>query len=140
MPEIIVPCPSCEASLLVDEQNAGHEVLCPGCNTRLTLPKSLDIRTRPEAKIAPVRVAAPEEPARKNHPLFRTGHMGPLPETPESAPVPPQNRAAHLPERRGLSPEEEMRRLAALTTDPGSFDLHNVDTKGRTAFPCPGCH
>jgi hypothetical protein len=33
-----------------------------------------------------------------------------------------------------------MRRLAALTVDPGSFDLHNVDTKGRTAFPCPGCN
>ena len=63
MPEIIVPCPSCDASLLVDEQNAGQEVLCPGCSVRLTLPASLDMRTRPAATITP------DEPARRNHPL-----------------------------------------------------------------------
>jgi hypothetical protein len=134
MPEIIVPCPSCQASLLVDEQNAGHEVLCPGCGVRLTLPT--DVSGKSTVTATPVA----EAPARRNHPLYRTGHLGPLPEDPEAAPVPAQNRPAHLPSRRGISAEEEMRRLAALTTDPGSFDLHNVDTKGRAAFPCPGCN
>src|SRR5438128_1077571 len=107
MPEIIVPCPSCEASLLVDEQNAGHEVLCPGCSVRLTLPASLDVRTRPAATITPEAPAHrhdPGEPVRRNHPLYRTGHMESLPESPETPPVAPQNRPAHLPARRGLSP------------------------------------
>ena len=41
MTEIIVPCPNCRASLLVDEQNAGRDVLCPECQIRLTLPAEL---------------------------------------------------------------------------------------------------
>ena len=138
MPEIIVPCPNCQTSLLMDEQNAGHDVLCPGCQVRLTLPRDLTSAAMPQIKGAP----AMDDGAKRNHPLLRTGHIASLPEEAAAAaaaagPVP---RAAHLPERRGLSPEEEMRRLAALTAEPVSYDLHNVDTKGRTAFPCPGCH
>ncbi len=143
MPEIIVPCPSCQASLLVDEQNAGEEVLCPGCDARLVLPRDLSGRSMPELKPAPLASpppAAPEEPVRRNLPLQRTGHLGSLPEDPAAAFVARNRPSAHLPERRGISAEEEMRRLATLTADPVSFDLHNVDTKGRSAFPCPGCH
>lgn len=137
MPEIVVPCPACQTALLVDELNAGHQVLCPGCSVRLVLPADLSGHLPAVAK--PVDVSAEEAAAaRKNHPLHRTGHMTSLPEgTPDSD---PQRHAAHLPERRGLSPEEEMRRLAALTAEPAAYDLHNVDTKGRSAFPCPACH
>ena len=137
MPEITVPCPNCQTSLLVDEQNAGHDVLCPECQVRLTLPRDLSGAVLPVMKDAP---AADGLAVRKNHPLYRTGHLTALPAEPDPAAGPPPPRAAHLPERRGLTPEEEMRRLAALTVEPPAYDLHNVDTKGRTAFPCPGCH
>ena len=137
MPEIIVPCPNCQTSLLVDEQNAGHDVLCPGCHVRLTLPAWKDDGV-------PVEKGTPgaDEYAKRNHPLYRTGHIASLPEEAAAAAAAAVNipRATHLPERRGLSPEEEMRRLATLTAEPASYDLHNVDTKGRTAFPCPACH
>ena len=145
MMEIIVPCPGCQTSLLVDEQNAGHDVMCPGCRLRLTLPSDLSGNA---AAVIKGTVATPPPPpaspepstAKRNHPLYRSGHLSALPaEIPNSAPA-AANRASNLPEHRGLSPEEEMRRLAALTASPVAFDLHNVDTKGRTAFPCPCCH
>jgi len=133
MLEIILPCPNCQTSLLVDEQNAGTAVLCPGCEARLTLPRHLS------GAEGPVLQSEDHEPAKKNHPLLRTGHLTTPPEDPASgpAPAPPHT---NLPERRGLSAEEEMRRLAALTAEPAAFDLHNVDTKGHSAFPCPACH
>jgi hypothetical protein len=134
MLEIILPCPNCQTSLLVDEQNAGTDVLCPGCEARLTLPRDLSGRAQPRLK--------QEEDAHqsRNHPLQRTGHLA-APPTPndDHEPVPASHHTP-LPERRGVSAEEEMRRLAALTAEPPSFDLHNVDTKGQTAFPCPACH
>ena len=152
MLEIILPCPNCQTSLLIDEQNAGTDVLCPGCDSRLTLPTDLSGASQPVLKRTAEQVQAQAQAqsqaqaqARKNHPLHRTGHMTPLPE--EAVPAAAAaggggEHRTHLPGlRRGdLSPEEEMRRLASLTADPGKFDLHNVDTKGRTAFPCPGCH
>lgn len=145
MPEIVLPCPACQTALLVDEQNAGHEVLCPGCEVRLVLPRDLSGRSPVVVKspaVAPVEdSAAAAESARKNHPLHRTGHLASLPPGEDPAgDTAARHPAAHLPERRGLSPEEEMRRLAALTAEPVAYDLHNVDTKGRSAFPCPGCH
>jgi len=133
MPELILPCPQCQTSLLVDEQYAGIDVLCPQCQSHLTLPHDLSGATRPELK-------RPEAAgARKNHPLQRTGHLLTLPEEAEAAAAQTPHRT-HLPERRGLSPEEELRRMAALTAEPAAYDLHNVDTRGRTAFPCPVCH
>ena len=139
MLEIILPCPNCQTSLLVDEQVAGSDVLCPGCDARLTLPRDLSGASLPVLKSP----AQPGEPiglpaSRRNQPLHRTGQPAPLPE--ESAGAPSQEQRTQLPERRGLTPEEEMRRMAALTADPGKFDLHNVDTRGRSAFPCPACH
>lgn len=134
MPEIILPCPNCQASLLVDEQNAGADVLCPGCQVRLTLPDEFDAAARPAITLYD------SAHARKNHPLHRTGHLAALPDEADAGAPPAEHRATHLPDHRGLSPDEELRRMAALTADPGTFDLHNVDTKGRTAFPCPGCH
>jgi hypothetical protein len=133
MLEIILPCPNCHTSLLVDEQNAGTDVLCPGCEVRLTLPRDLSGASQPEL----ARTDLPH--IRKNVPLHRSGHLAPLPEDAVSAGT-LDHKATHLPEHRGLSREEEMRRLATLTADPGTFDLHNVDTRGRTAFPCPACH
>lgn len=132
MLEIILPCPNCQTSLLVDEQNAGTDVLCPGCEAQLKLPRDLSGAVQPELKRT-------ETGARKNHPLHRTGHLMSLPDEPEAGPA-PEPHHTHLPERRGLSAEEEMRRMAALTAEPVSFDLHNVNTKGQTAFPCPACH
>lgn len=131
MLETILPCPNCQTSLLVDEQNAGSDVLCPGCEVRLTLPTDLSGAVPPKV-IQPADATGP----RKNQPLHRSGHLIP----PAEDTPPAGEHRTQLPERRGLSPEEEMRRLAALTADPGTFDLHNVDTKGRTAFPCPACH
>ncbi len=135
MPEIILPCPNCQTGLLVDEQNAGHDVLCPGCHVRLTLPQELTGATLPV-----VKSTGEADLSKKNHPLYRTGHLAAMPAEPDPAAGPPLPRPAHLPDHRGLSPEEELRRLAALTAEPASYDLHNVDTKGGTAFPCPGCH
>jgi hypothetical protein len=134
MLEIILPCPNCQTSLLVDEQNAGTDVLCPGCEARLTLPRDLSGRVHPLLKREEDGLLS------RNHPLQRTGHLAvPPAENDEHEPAPSPHHT-HLPERRGLSAEEEMRRLAALTAEPPSFDLHNVDTKGQTAFPCPACH
>lgn len=136
MLEIILPCPHCQTSLLVDEQNAGTDVLCPGCEERLTLPSDLSGASQPI-----IRQPA-DALGRKNHPLHRTGQRTPLPEDGPPPPAPAGEHRTHLPEHRraDLTAEEEMRRMAALTADPGKFDLHNVDTKGRTAFPCPACH
>lgn len=133
MLELILPCPHCQTSLLVDEQNAGTDVLCPGCQSHLTLPRDLSGATPPELKRPDLAAA------RKNHPLHRTGHLATLPEEAGAAAAQAPHHT-HLPERRGLSAEEEMRRMAVLTAEPASFDLHNVDTRGRTAFPCPACH
>lgn len=151
MTELIVPCPHCQTNLLVDAQNAGQDVLCPGCNARLTLPRELSYGARAVVKALPEAPSAPEPspadkntPERKNHPLYRTGHMTALPEdeTGAAPAVGSQHRTASLPvaRRADLSAEEEMRRLAPLAADPGKYDLHNVDTKGRSAFPCPSCH
>ncbi len=133
MLEIILPCPKCQTSLLVDEQNAGTDVLCPGCEARLTLPRELDSAAR----------AVLHEPdgggEPRNYPLERTGHLTP-PVSDAGTGAEPAHAHTSLPERRGHSAEEEMRRLATLTAEPAAFDLHNVDTKGQNAFPCPACH
>ena len=144
MPEIILPCPNCQTNLLVDEGNAGHDVLCPGCEVRLRLPQDLSGRTMPVVAgvAAPAAGAAAEpvdhEEARRNFRLHRTGHLNPVADEEEA---PAAHRSTPLPSRgrRDLDAPEEMRRLASMAAAPASFDLHNVDTKGRLAFPCPAC-
>jgi uncharacterized protein YbaR (Trm112 family) len=137
MPEIVLPCPRCQTPLLVDDDNAGAEVLCPGCRVHLVLPVELS------GRVPVVEKSAAEEEVsgdgRRNFRLSRTGQAGPV-EVGEAAALDPERRVGALPQKRRMEGDEERKRLAAMVGEPAAYDLHKVDTGGRTAFPCPGCH
>jgi uncharacterized Zn finger protein (UPF0148 family) len=117
MPEIVLPCPRCQMPLLVDDGNAGAEVLCPGCKVHLILPAD------PGGKV-PVREKSAIEAettgdGRRNFRLSRTGHAGAV-EGAEVVVSDPERRVASLPQKRRMEDEEEQKRLAAMVGEAGA--------------------
>ncbi len=128
MPEIVLPCPRCQTPLLVDDDNAGAEVLCPGCKVHLILPAD------PGGNV-PVReksvMEAETGDGRRNFRLSRTGQAGAV-EGVEPAVVPdPERRVVSLPQKRRMEDEEEQKRLAAMV---GADDV-GVPDREKTVLP-----
>ena len=126
MPELLLPCPLCQSTLIVDEDNAGQEVLCPQCHAHLCLPSDLSGNTPVKPKTTHAIPASPHvEPHKvesaKNVPLTRSGQtLLPPPETEEMEAAPHHPRAK-LPERRkadAIPAEAGIAESAALEEAP----------------------
>lgn len=124
MPEIVQPCPRCQTPLLIDEENAGTEVLCPGCGVHLVLPRDLSGAAGPvvfeEVRGGRVEEETGGEVAGRK--VFRLNRSGPvtLGEGVEPVAVDPlRAKGTALPTRRGMESGEAMRLLAAMAVPPG---------------------
>lgn len=98
MSSVSLPCPSCSVPLILDEENAGSEVLCPGCNARLQMPATVSTK-------APLT-------------LLSASAGGPDPAAPPAAAD--HGAKAALPMNRTKSVEEERKRLAAAAAAAGA--------------------
>lgn len=104
MSSVSLPCPSCSAPLILDEENAGQEVLCPGCDAHLKLPSTVSAKARPEL-LTPAPASVPSQP--------------------ESTEASPSKSA--LPQSRSKSVEEERKRLAAAAAAAGAAHSFQPD-------------
>ncbi|MDB6069820.1 MAG: hypothetical protein JWL81_991, partial [Verrucomicrobiales bacterium] len=117
MPAISLPCPTCRTPLILDAENAGQEVLCPGCQTRLRLP----------AKIASDAIPEILSPS----PSSGSSMESKSPPSSTSSPVPqPADSAAPktaLPQGRSKTVEEERQRLAGAAAAAGAAHAFRPD-------------
>lgn len=100
MPSATLPCPICSTPLILDEENAGMEVYCPGCRGRLRLPETVDPSAKPSV-------------------LHDNEHP----------PTSPVDSRKHLPSGKPKSTDEELKRLAAAAGAAGSphhFELESL--------------
>ena len=105
--------------LLIDEENAGTEVLCPGCGVHLVLPRELSGAEGPVVfeEVRGVRVEEELGGEAAGRKVFRLNRSGPvtLGEGVESVAVDPLRvKGTALPTRRGVESGEAMRLLAAM--------------------------
>ena len=107
MSSFSLPCPVCSAPLIVDGENAGHEVLCPGCESHLQLPSTVSATARPEI-VGTGRGADVSEP-------------NGIEENPAKA---------SLPQSRSKSVEEERKRLAAAAAAAGGANSFRANEAG----------
>ncbi|MDB6131849.1 MAG: hypothetical protein JWM59_92 [Verrucomicrobiales bacterium] len=120
-----LPCPVCATPLILDQENAGLEVLCPGCASHLRLPREVDSASGPT--------------------LLKRGDTTPAsasaapPGTPsETAEYPKKPGGSSLPSGRPRSSEEEMRRMTAAggATSLASEEAAKLAAeRGRTVLP-----
>lgn len=127
MPEIVLPCPRCQTPLLVDDDNAGAEVLCPGCKAHLILPGDLGGKVPVREKSA---MEAETGDGRRNFRLNRTGQAGAV-EGAEAVVSDPDRRVVSLPQKRRMEDEEGQKRLAAMV------DADDVGVPGREKTVLP---
>ena len=104
MSSVSLPCPSCSAPLILDEENAGQEVVCPGCDTHLKLPPTVSTKF-PPVVLSSSTISWPGKPA----------GAGEIPA--KSA----------LPQSRSKSVEEELKRLAAAAAAAGAAHSFKPD-------------
>ncbi|MES2706914.1 MAG: hypothetical protein V4726_09965 [Verrucomicrobiota bacterium] len=131
-----LPCPVCATPLILDQENAGLEALCPGCGSHLRLPTQLESPPPPSilrradpasGSDAPGSIppaagenwfqppAAPASPAVPPSPAARTS--GPDDKADDEGGKKPGGSA--LPSGRPKSDEEERRRLAGAAAAMG---------------------
>ena len=99
MLSVSLPCPACSAALLLDEENADQEVICPGCEAYLRLPAKVS------AAIPPV--------------LLQPGSGGTGANPAEPFTTDPRAGKSQLPLSRSKSVEDERKRLAAAAAAAG---------------------
>lgn len=124
MPSVSIPCPTCSTQLLLDEENAGKEVLCPGCDARLKLPVDISESARPTV-VTPK--AATEKSAKS---ILPEKSKVTLPTKKDSDATPlssPSGPKSALPEGRSKSKEEEIKRLAGAASAPGSVNAFHPE-------------
>lgn len=120
-----LPCPVCATPLILDQENAGLEVICPGCASHLRLPGEVGSASGPtllkrgDTTPAGASAAPSEAPSGTEADLKKPG-------------------GSSLPSGRPRSPEEEMRRLTAagggLTPASGEAAKPAAE-RGRTVLP-----
>lgn len=125
MPEIVLPCPRCQTPLLVDDDNAGAEVLCPGCRAHLILPADPGGTVPVREKSAMEAETAGD--GRRHFRLSRTGHAGVI-EGAEAVVPEPGRRQVSLPQKRRMEDEEEQKRLSAMAGLDGAGGLEREKT------------
>jgi hypothetical protein len=140
MLEIVQPCPRCQTPLLIDEENAGTEVLCPGCGVHLVLPRELSGAEGPVVfeEVRGVRVEEELGGEAAGRKVFRLNRSGPvtLGEGVESVAVDPLRvKGTALPTRRGVESGEAMRLLAAMAVAPGQGEGEEGERRAKTVLP-----
>ncbi|RYD29259.1 MAG: insulinase family protein, partial [Verrucomicrobiaceae bacterium] len=119
------PCPVCATPLILDQENAGLEVLCPGCASHLRLPPEVDSASGPALLKRGDNMPASDSAAPPGAPS-------------ETAEDPKKPGGSSLPSGRPRSSQEEMRRM---TTAGGATSLASEEAaklaaeRGRTVLP-----
>jgi hypothetical protein len=107
MSSVSLPCPSCSVPLILDEENAGSEVLCPGCNARLHMPATVSAKAR--LTLLSESTGGPDQAA---------------------PPAADHGAKAALPMSRAKSAEEERKRLAAAAAAAGAAHSFKPEEAG----------
>lgn len=132
MSSLNLPCPVCATPLILDQENAGLEVLCPGCGSHLRLPSQVDSppppvilrRSNPNAPAASPPAGAGEnwfeQPASPPPGSAAASPFSSSPRSPADLQSPDRKEnSPALPSGRPKSSEDELRRLAGAASAAG---------------------
>lgn len=133
-----IPCPVCATQLILDEENSGLEVLCPGCDSQLRLPTT-DLPRQAPVILHRTGSGNPASSEAWSRPPAGSGLESPPASHPMEADSP---KSPALPSGREKTDGEELKRLAGAAAAVGgahSFTPEEAERlaaeRGKTVLP-----